>query len=263
MSSLQRFFVASCIAVSRPRFDLVELPKGDKRKAPISVLQAPILAAQLFLPIFGQTRCRRRRRWPSPRWVSGTVGCCQAGPRCTFSNLFPRCSNAAQLVSALALNNPGGHTQTPLLQCPWASIAGGANDRRAESLEREFFYLDLLATCRTGFLRGGQSYFPKVFSYDVLEVRRLGGGGWTTSVWDFETAVLRVWLPLQSALPPAAMLSSQTKTRQSKKLSVLFSQFAVPCVLISIAAGLYISPQEEDSERGRVFKSIVCVRVRK
>ena len=37
--------------------------------------------------------------WPSPRWVSGTVGCCQAGTRrCTFSNLFPRCSNAAQLV---------------------------------------------------------------------------------------------------------------------------------------------------------------------
>ena len=77
MSSLQRFFVASCTAVSRPRFDWVELPKGDKRKAPINVLQAPILAAQLFLPIFGQTRSRRRRRWPSPRWVSGTVGCCQ------------------------------------------------------------------------------------------------------------------------------------------------------------------------------------------
>ena len=56
--------------------------------------------------------------WPSPRWVSGTLGCCRAGTRCTFSNLFPRCSNAAaaQLVSA-ALNNPAAR-KLCLLRCP-------------------------------------------------------------------------------------------------------------------------------------------------
>ena len=81
------------------------------------------------------------------------------------------------LAAPPALNNPAGHTQTTLLSVLEPQLSdGGANDRRdAESLERDLFYLDLLATRGTGFLRGGQSYFPKVFSYYyVLEVRRLG-----------------------------------------------------------------------------------------
>ena len=194
-------------------------------------------------------------RWPSPRWVSGTVGCCQAGTRCTFSNLFPRCSNAAQLVSALAaLNNPTRKLLSPARRVLEPQLLEGLTTGVRRVWNVSFF------SCWICWRLAEQDFFEGVNSISrnccdpppppahVLEVSRLLGG-WTTArlvclgLWDGSFASLATRLLQPSSA--AAMLSCQTKTRQSKKLSVL-SQF-VPCVLISIAS-LYLHKIEGEKQ---------------